>query len=67
MNLRRDFTEPECEFLREVCNFTAEERRIFDMRVRDHSCVEVELALGMSEASLYRRIRNIKRKIARIF
>lgn len=30
-----DFIEPELEFYREFCNFTEEERKLFDLRARE--------------------------------
>ena len=66
MNLRIEFTEPECEKLRRLCNFTKDERLIFDLRVSDHSIVEVSQKLKMSEATVNRRIKNIKRKILKV-
>ena len=66
MNIRNEFTEPECERFRRECNFTPEELRVFDLRVKDHSLVEIQLALGMSEATVTRRIRNIKKKIIKV-
>ena len=66
MNLKNDFTELECDFFRAVCNFTPDERRIFDMKVQDHSGVEIALKMGMSESSVYRRVKGIKAKILRV-
>ncbi len=66
LNIRTEFTEPECEFFREKCNFTAEELNVFNLRVKDHSLVEIQFKLGMSEATVNRRIKNIKAKIRRV-
>ena len=65
-NLRKEFTEPECEYFRRMCNFTDDERAVFDLRVRDKSLVEIQFALNMSEATVKRRIRNIKFKICKV-
>ena len=37
MNIRTDFTAPEVEYFLEQCNFTRQQRAIFDLRVIDHS------------------------------
>lgn len=66
MNIRNEFTEPECQHFRDVCNFTPEELKVFDLRVKDKSLVEIQMALGMSEATVTRRIRNIKKKIIKV-
>ncbi len=42
-----EFTRLECERFRLDCNFTPEERAVFNMRVRACSNVEIAMALGM--------------------
>lgn len=66
MNIRTEFTEPECERFRRECNFTPEERAVFDLRVKDNSLVQIQDKLKMSESTVTRRIRNIKKKIAKV-
>ena len=67
MNIRNEFTEPECEWFRNVCNFTPDERKVFDLRVKDNSRIEIAMKLGMSESTVDRRIRGIKKKIHKVF
>lgn len=66
MNLRTEFTEPECEWFREVCNFTQNEQKVFNLRVKDHSRVEIAMKLGMSVSTVDRNIKGIKRKIHKV-
>ncbi len=66
MNLRREFTEPECDRFRRDCNFTEEERAVFNLRVKDQSRIAIAETLNMSVATVDRRIRDIKRKIYKI-
>ena len=66
MNIRSEFTEPECEWFRKVCNITPEEEAVFNLRVKDHSRVEIADRLGMSISTADRRIRRIKRKIHKV-
>lgn len=66
MNLKTELTKAECEKLRVECNFTDEERAVFDLRVTARSVIEIALALHMSESTVYRRLRNIKRKIVKV-
>lgn len=66
MNIRTEFTEPECEWFRAVCNFTPDERAVFDLRVKDKSRIEIALALNMSESTVDRRLKNIKKKIYKV-
>ena len=66
MNIKAEFTVPECDFFRQQCNFTDEERQIFDLRVRGHLLVEIQQKLHISEATLNRRIKSIKCKIYKV-
>lgn len=66
MNLKTEFTEPECERFRRLCNFTPDELEIFNRRVKDQSIVKITVELNMSESTVNRKIRNIKRKICKI-
>ena len=66
MNLRKEFTEPECEKFRRECNFTPWERRVFDLAVKDHSRVEISMELMMSVSTVDRHISAIKRKILKV-
>lgn len=64
--LLKELTAPECDQFRTLCNFTEEERQIFDLRVRGKSIVEIQIALNLSESTVNRRIRGIKSKIKRV-
>lgn len=66
MNLKKEFTEPECEYFRSQCNFTEEELKVFNLRVKDNSRVSIAIALNMSVATVDRRIKSIKRKIFKV-
>ena len=66
VNIKTEFTEPECERFRQECNFSEEERAVFDLRVKSRSIIEIQNALNMSESTVNRRIRNIKRKIYKV-
>ena len=66
MNIRNEFTKAECERFRCECNFTPEELAVFNLRVKDNSLVQIQDKLGMSESTVTRRIRNIKKKIVKV-
>lgn len=66
MNIKKEFTEPECEYFRQRCNFTDEELEVFNLRVKGKTIVEIGLALKMSDATVNRRIKDIKRKIYKV-
>ena len=61
-----EFTARECDYFRAACNFTAQERAVFDLRVRGCSIVEISMALHVSASTVARRVRAIKRKIERV-
>lgn len=66
MNIRNEFTEPECERFRRDCNFTPDELEVFNLRVKDNSLVQIADKLGMSPSTVDRRIKNIKKKIVKV-
>ena len=66
MNLKNDLTLPEADRLRALCNFTDDERTVFDMRIRGKGVVEISLACSMSTATVNRRLAGIRRKVARV-
>lgn len=66
MNLKRDLTAPEADRLRQLCNFSDEERQVFDLRIRDKSVIEISMALHMSVASTKRRLKTIRMKIFKV-
>lgn len=61
-----DYTRPECEYLRQVCNFTQEEEAVFNLRVRGWSIAHIGIELGMCDRTVARRIQKIKRKIYKV-
>lgn len=64
--LLKEFTVPECEKFRALCNFTDEEMQVFDLRVKGKSIVEIQLSLNLSESTVNRRIKDIKKKIHKV-
>lgn len=66
MNIKTEFTGPECDKFRALCNFTPDELAVFNLRVQGKSIVEISMALSMSEATVYRRQQGIKSKIHRV-
>lgn len=60
------YTAPELEELRALCNFTPREREVFDARARGMGVIEVQFALHMSERTIERDSQKIRAKIARV-
>jgi DNA-binding NarL/FixJ family response regulator len=49
-----------------MCNFTEDERAVFDLRVKGKSIIEISMKLPMAERTVNRRIKDIKRKIHKV-
>ena len=62
----RDFTVPELDKLRELCNFTTDELRFFNLRAKDKSNVEISLDMNVSMAQVSKLAKRVKNKIIRI-
>lgn len=61
-----NLTEAECENFRQGCNFTDEERAIFDLRVKGKSRVEIAASMAISIATTDRRLRGIYEKVNKV-
>ena len=60
------YTQPELEELRRLCNFTPREREVFDARAEGKSVIEACFSLNMSERTVERHSANARAKIARV-
>jgi transcriptional regulator len=61
-----DFTKPELDKFRELCNFTDDEMCYFNLRAKDKSNVQVALEMNVSEAKVSVLARKVKSKIYRV-
>ena len=61
-----DFTVPELDRLRELCNFTEDERIYFDLRAKNKSNVQIAYELHVSESTVSVLARKVKKKIVRV-
>lgn len=61
-----DFTVPELDKFRELCNFTDDERMYFDLRVKNKSNVQIAYEMNVSESTVSVLARKVKKKIVRI-
>lgn len=64
--LIRDFTKPELDKFRELCNFTASEMEYFNLRAKDFSNVQISQTMCVSEAQVSKLAKRVKSKIVRI-
>lgn len=61
-----DFTVPELNKLRELCNFSPQELEYFNLRSKHKSNVEIALTMHVSEGQVSKLARKVKDKIKRI-
>ena len=58
----REFTKPEIRYLLAECNFTSDERTLFDMRCADVPLEECAESMNVSLSTAKRLNKRIKRK-----
>jgi len=61
-----DFTMPEIERFRELCNFTSEEMEFFNLRSRNKSIIEITFAMNISKSKADVLSKKVKSKIVRV-
>ena len=61
-----DFTKPELDTFRELCNFTPDELEYFNLRSQYKSNVEIALTMNVSESKVSKLARKVKSKILRV-
>lgn len=61
-----DFTKEEYERLKKELMLNDELSKILEMKIKGESIVAISLALNMSERTVNRRIKTLKRKITKI-
>ena len=61
-----DFTVPELNKLRALCNFSDSELEYFNLRAKHKSNVEISLIMHVSESQVSKLSRKVKDKIKRI-
>ena len=60
------YTEPELDEFRRMCNFTPREREVFEARAKGQSVIEARFSLSLSERTIERDSAKIRTKIARV-
>jgi DNA-binding NarL/FixJ family response regulator len=60
---RFEFTKSEYEYFLSECPFTEEEEKIFNLRRKGKSIVEMSFALQMSQSTVSRRLKSVCRKV----
>jgi len=62
----RDFTVPELNKFRELCNFTDDEMMYFNLRAKDKSNVQIAMEMNISSAQVSKLAKRVKSKMIRI-
>ena len=62
----RDFTVPELNRFRELCNFTEDEMQYFNLRSKDKSNVQIAFEMNVSESQVSKLAKRVKSKIKRV-
>ena len=62
----KDFTEPELDYFRKMCNFTPSERCYFDLKALEYSNVKLAMEMHISESQVSKLARRVKSKIIRV-
>ena len=72
MNIKRsemqiyDFTVPELNKFRELCNFSSDELEYFNLRAKHKSNICISMEMSVSEAQVSKLARRVKDKIIRV-
>jgi len=64
--MRFEFTKKEYEYFVNNCFFSEEEEQILYLRLKGNGIVKISLELNMSESTVSRRIKSIKKKILKV-
>ena len=62
----RDFTVPELDKFRELCNFTPQERIYFELKAKDKSNIEISFEMNISTAQVSKLAKRVRNKIVKI-
>ena len=66
MTLKMDFTKEEFEMIKEKAMLNDELTKIFEMKIKGYSNIEIQIKLNLTEATLSRRIKTLKKKIMKV-
>lgn len=62
----RDFTVPELDKFRALCNFTDAESEYFELKAKDKSNVEISMAMNISTAQVSKIAKRVRSKIIKV-
>lgn len=62
----RDFTVPELDKFRALCNFTPYERLYFELKAQDKSNIEIAFEMNISTAQVSKLAKRVRNKIVKV-
>lgn len=61
-----DFTVPELDNFRRLCNFTPDELEYFNLRARDYANYQIAMEMNLSPSKIDTLSRKVKSKMIRV-
>ena len=61
-----DYTVPELQRYRELCNFIDDEMEYFNLRSRGRSNIQIAIAMNVSEAQVSKVAKRVRAKMDRV-
>lgn len=61
-----DFNKNEYDYFIEYCNFTDRQKEILDLRRKGKTIIEITFLVNTSEATVFRELKKIKKKILKV-
>jgi DNA-binding NarL/FixJ family response regulator len=65
--MKFDFTKEEYEYLKEQLMLNEELSKIFEMKIKGYSITKMSMELNMSESTVNRRVKQLKKKLMKLF
>lgn len=61
-----EYTEPELNKFRELCNFSDNELLYFNLKAKNKSIVQISMAMGLSESTVSLYSKRVRQKMSEI-
>lgn len=61
-----EFTEPELDIFRRLCNFSDKERQYFELKAKDKSIIQISMEMNVSEATVSVYSKKVRQKILKV-
>ena len=64
--IRIDFTRDEYEYIKDKAMLNDELSKIFEMKIKGYSNIQIAMELNMSDSTLARRLKTLRKKIMKV-